>query len=91
MVGECTKRFQGIQRDTKGTLNKTEWYANVTQNGMRKYNEVLRNTAIFQGIQKNTIRFQGIQGTTKGKLNRTYWYANVQRDSKEYTEIPRNT
>ena len=64
-------RFQGIQRDTKGTLNRTEWYANVSQNGMRMYNEILRNTAIFQGIQKNTIRFQGIQGTTKGKLNRT--------------------
>ena len=63
--------FQGTQGDTNGALNRTEWYANVEQNGMRMYKEIPRNTAIFQGLQKNTMRFQGIPRNTKGKLNRT--------------------
>ena len=63
--------FQGTQGDTKGTLNSTEWYANVKQNGMRMHKELPRNIARFQGIRKNAKSFRGIQGNTKGTLSRT--------------------
>ena len=63
--------FQGTQGDTNGALNRTEWYANVKQNGMRMYKEFPRNTSIFQGIRRNTMRFQGTQGNTKETLSRT--------------------
>ena len=80
-----TTIFQGIQGDTKGTLNRTEWYANVKQNGMRMYKEIPRNTAKFQGKRRNTMRFQGIHGEPKD-------YVGIQRDSQEYKEIQkRNT
>ena len=55
------------------------------------YEEIPRNTMIFQRIRRNTTRFPGTPGNTKGALSRTELYANVQRDSKEYNEMQRNT
>ena len=59
-----TTRFQGIQGDTKGTLNKTEWYANVKQNGMRMNREIPRNTIDskgYEGIQRYSKEYKETQ------------------------------
>ena len=58
-----TTRFQGIQGDTKGTLNRTEWYANVKQNGMRMYKDIPRNIEIprktqeYNEVPRNTRKY----------------------------------
>ena len=54
-----TTKFQGIQWDTKGTLNKTEWYANVEQNGMRMYTEIPSKK--YVGIQWDSKEHKEIQ------------------------------
>ena len=59
-----TTKFQGIQWDTKGTLNKTEWYANVEQNGMRMNREIPRNTKDskeYEGIQRDSKEYKETQ------------------------------
>ena len=84
-------RFQGIQTNTKGTLRRTEWYANVQRQSMED-NENPRNTNGCNDIPRNTRRHK--RNTKQHGMVcefKTKRYANAQRASKEYSEIPRNT
>ena len=49
-------RFQGIQGNTKGTLSRTEWCANV-QRDSKEYNEIPRITKEYDEIPRNTREY----------------------------------
>ena len=78
-----TTRFQGTQANTKGTLSRTEWYANV-QRDSKEYNENPRNTKEYNEIPRNTSKYK-----RSTKLNRmvcecTERSQGIQRESKEH-------
>ena len=64
MMCECTKRVQGLQRDSKeyeGIQRDSKEYKKiqkkhkVEKNGVRMYEEIPRNTTRFQGLRRNCI------------------------------------
>ena len=85
MVCERTKRFQGIHGDSKdyvykeiprntrkykkGTLSRTEWYANV-QRDSKEYNEMPMNTKECNEMPRNTKEYNETpRNTRKYKRN----------------------
>ena len=96
MLCERTKRFRGIQRDskeyegiqrnTKGTRSRTEWCANV-QRDSKDYNEIPRNTMENNEILRNTRKYKRSTKWRRMVCECTKRFPGIQRDSKDYGGI----
>ena len=96
MLCERTKRFRGIQRDskeygrmqrnTKGTRSRTEWCANV-QRDSKDYNEIPRNTMEYNEILRNTRKYKRSPKRRRMVCECTKRFPGIQRDSKDYEGI----